>query len=454
LPLLKLVFALSLLSFAALVQPAAEVRADHNERPALPQETCVFPFTPTTYESLKDRKLFLDTIELAAFNLLFPGDPYFGLPDVELGPRDNRTTEPGRVPPVLLKAIAYIESSITQGGASTPFGSIGPALIAFDCGHGITQVTSGMTVPIGESGRGSPEQALVATHYAYNIARGAYILVDKWNQAPEEKPIAGRDTLGHPALLENWYFAVWSYNGFTGPGANKSNHPMDPIYGTWPRTPYSCGPAEDGLGHNRANYPYQELVIGCASNPPSVDGELLWEAQPISLPDLKKRDVRRALALDTFVFPYDKMDIASPQPYHMDFTPMPDPELRSQILGEPQLEVSADGLEMSYMRDVGSSVQFIDVMNPGTGILAWYAMATVPWLTITPYTGVALGEDLPCEEDVPCERNGRMEIRVDTQNAPSEATNAQILVQGLGTPLSAIIEVELTPVVRAGLTAP
>ena len=76
--------------------------------------SCVFPFTPTTYEDLRDRQLFLETIELASFNYLFPGDPYFGLPDIEYGPRDARTTMPGFVPPVLLKAISYIESSITQ----------------------------------------------------------------------------------------------------------------------------------------------------------------------------------------------------------------------------------------------------------------------------------------------------------------------------------------------------
>ena len=244
--------ALALLLIVMLFGSTSSLTSSHR---AEAEGACVFPFTPTAYEDLKDRSLFLDTIDLAAFNLLFPGDEYFGLPDIELGPRDARYTQAGQVPPVLLKAIAYVESSITQSGSATPFGSIGPALIAFDCGHGITQVTSGMTFATGESGLGSPQQALVATHYAYNIARGANLLIEKWNDAPEEKPIAGIDTLGHPLVLENWYYAIWSYNGFTGPGASRSNHPLDPIYGAWPRTPYSCGPDEDGLGHNRTNYP-------------------------------------------------------------------------------------------------------------------------------------------------------------------------------------------------------
>src|SRR5262245_2716016 len=142
-------------------------------------DTCAFPFTPTTYEDLKSRQLFLTTIDLAANNMLFPGDPYFGVPDLEYGPRNARQTQPGKIPPVILKSISWIESSITQAAVEVPFGSIGPSLISFDCGHGVAQVTTGMTVPQGESGRASPEQALVATHFAYNIARGAVILANK-----------------------------------------------------------------------------------------------------------------------------------------------------------------------------------------------------------------------------------------------------------------------------------
>ena len=234
---LKLTLAAALVVLTLALQPADGARADG----------CAFPFTPTTYEGLRDRKLFLDTIDLAAFDMLFPGDPYFGLPPIEVGGRNSgRETEPGKVPPVILKAIAYIESAIAQADGTTPFGSIGPALVAFDCGHGVTQVTTGMTVPTGEAGRGSPQQALVATHFAYNIARGAAILIDKWNEAPEENPIVGSNTGAFPALLENWYYAIWNYNGFTGPGANRSNHPMDPIYGSWPARRTAAGPSRTG----------------------------------------------------------------------------------------------------------------------------------------------------------------------------------------------------------------
>src|SRR5712691_8671890 len=266
-------------------------------RPAPARADCAFPFTPTTYEDLKSRKLYLQAIELASFNMLFPGDPYFGLPDLEYGPRGNRQKAPGKIPPTILKGVSWIESGTTQGAADLPFGAVGASLVSFDCGYGVTQVTSGMTFPDGENGRGSPQQALVATSFAYNTARGAWILADKWNSAPKEKPVAGTDTNGLPAIAENWYYALWSYNGFTGPGSERSNHPMDPIYGQWPRAPYSCGPQGDGKQHNRGNYPYQELVFGCASSPPIVDNAPLWQGLPLTLPDLSKDAWRQPLKL-------------------------------------------------------------------------------------------------------------------------------------------------------------
>ncbi|HXH23302.1 MAG TPA: hypothetical protein VNN10_14860 [Dehalococcoidia bacterium] len=437
---LALAAAAFLLAVMAAVAPARPARAE-----------CIFPTAPTTYEDLKDRSLFLTTIELAAANMLFPGDPYFGIPNLEFGPRTSRSTQPGRVPPTLMKAISWIESSITQAAVDVPFGSIGPALVSFDCGHGIAQVTSGMTVALGEGGRASPEQALVATHFAYNIARGAAILADKWNQAPELRPVAGTDTNGLPELLENWYFAVWSYNGFTGPGANRSNHPMDPVYGTWPRPQYSCGPSGDGKGHNRANYPYQELVFGCIANPPIVDGRPLWQGIPVSLPDLSNPAWREPLKLANFVFPYASMDIPTPQPFHLDPTPLPDPRLRERVLGSPQLRVSRPEVKLGVAPGSGSTVETITIENAGTGVLAWYAMATEPWIVLRPYAGAAVGPNLPCAPQAPCDRNGKLEVTVDASRAPPGRRTAAIRIQALGTGQSFIVTVEVSQVIRLGV---
>ncbi len=430
----------ALIGGTLVLEPTTPARADQ----------CAFPFTPTAYEDLKDRHLFLDTIDLAANNMLFPGDPYFGVPDIQVGPRNARSTEPGKVPPVLLKSIAWVESSITQAGADVPFGSIGSSLISFDCGHGVEQVTTGMTVPTGENGRGSPEQALVATNFAYNIARGAAILVNKWNEAPDKKPIAGIDTNGHPGILENWYFAVWGYNGFTGPGSNKSNHPLDPIYGAWPRPSYSCAPAGDGKGHNRTNYPYQELVFGCAANPPVVDGKPLWNSQVISLPDLNNPVWRNSLSMANFVYPYARMDMLTPPPFHIDTTPPPDIANRARILGSPSMVMSKTDLRVGYSPGANgsSTTESLNVVNTGTGVLSWYAEANVPWLTITPYTGVAVGGELPCNSGNPCDRVGHMQVSVDPSKAPTGRQKATIQVRSLGSNQAQTVDVDVVQVQR------
>lgn len=435
-----IVGALLVAASMSLVESTPSARAD-----------CALPAAPTTYEDLKDRQLFLNTIDLAAANMLFPGDPYFGVPNIEFGPRNARQQQAGKVPPTLLKSIAWIESSITQTAVEIPFGSIGPALISFDCGHGIAQVTSGMTVGLGESGRATPEQALVATHFAYNIARGAAILADKWNQAPELRPITGTDTNALPEIVENWYFAVWSYNGFTGPGADRSNHPMDPIYGSWPRAGYSCGPTGDGKGHNRANYPYQELVFGCASNPPIVENKALWQGLPVSLPDLKDPAWSGPLKLSNFIFPYRNMDIPTPQPFHLDQTPMPNPALRNQVLGAPQLKVSKPAVKIGVARGSGSTVETINIDNIGTGVLAWYALPSEPWLIVKPYAGAAVGLELPCAPNVSCERSGMLEVSVDPTKAPAGKSTAAIRIQALGTNQAIVINVEVSQVIRVGV---
>ena len=50
------------------------------------------------------------------------------------------------IPPVLLKAIAWIESGWAQASYDPPvqYGQVGPVLSSHDCGYGIMQVTSGM----------------------------------------------------------------------------------------------------------------------------------------------------------------------------------------------------------------------------------------------------------------------------------------------------------------------
>lgn len=422
-------YVLRLCATAALLAIAASALPQGGRTPAA--GACAFVSPPTTYETTEDRKLYMTAMDLAGFDMLFPRDRFFSQAYIEVGTRGNRSNTDVYVPPTLLKSIAWIESVATQGSPGLPFGAIGPALVSFDCGYGVAQVTSGMTAPIGENGQPSNEQALVATHFAYNIGRGAAILVDKWNSAPESRPVAGVDTNSDPRLVENWYYAVWSYNGFTGPGANRSNHPLDPIYGAWPRTPYSCGPANDGLSHNRSLHPYQELVYGCMANPPVVQGKPLWTALDASLPDLNNPYWRTPLDLEKFRAPYDKMDMPTPKPEHEDPTTRPSPADRDRILGDPELAVDRTILLVNVRPNQSATPAELRISNNGTGIIPWRVSSDRSFIVVSQQAGVAVGSDLECLRTSPCERTATLKISVDPQKILGSDA-AVVKIEGLG----------------------
>jgi hypothetical protein len=393
---------------------------------------CAFATPPTTYEATEDRRLYLLAMELAAHDNLFHDDPFFSQRQMDIGTRQNRTKQDDvYIPPVLLKSIAWNESVMTNGDRSLPFGSIGPALVSFDCGYGVAQVTSGMTAPEGEAGQPSAEQALVATHFAYNVGRGAAILLDKWNSAPESTPLVGIDTNSDPKIIENWYYAVWGYNGFTGPGANRSNHPMDPVYGSWPRTPFSCGNPSDNLSHNRALHPYQELVYGCIAHPPIVQGKPLWDAIDVTLPDLNNPYWRAPLELANFVAPYSKMDLPTPKPQHEDPTPDPGVLARVAVLGFPNLQVDRPIGVVNVRPGQSATGTEIRISNVGSGIVPWKVSANKSWVTVSQVAGVAVGDNLPCSRNAPCERTAVLKISADPQKVLG--TDAAVVrIEGLG----------------------
>jgi hypothetical protein len=99
------------------------------------------------------------------------------------------------IPPRILYGIAYQESTWRQ------FDTGGDPLISADNGIGIMQVT---TVPAGV------DVARLKTDIDYNIGVGADILVTKWGYAPSVFAVIGD---GNPRCYEDWFFAVWAYNG-------------------------------------------------------------------------------------------------------------------------------------------------------------------------------------------------------------------------------------------------
>ena len=160
-----------------------------------------------------------------------------------VGPRSTIATH---FPCVLLKSIFMTESSWRQFCAS------GLTQIAFDCGYGIAQVTTGMRP--GNTSAFDPNR--VAAEPAYNVSVGAAILAGKW-------PIGPCVGANDPDVIEHWYFATWGYNGFAF--KNNPNNPMYSASRVEFRTP---GVASAQV---RSNYPYQELVWGYVHYPPTAN---------------------------------------------------------------------------------------------------------------------------------------------------------------------------------------
>lgn len=158
----------------------------------------------------------------------------------------RRDTVAVSFPCVLLKSIYATESSWRQ------FCTTNQTVIAFDCGYGIAQVTSGMRR--GDTSAFDPD--LVASSPAYNVSVGAAILVDKWRATP---CVGDND----PQVVEDWYFAVWGYNGLV-----FRNNPNNPMFAADRREFRTPGVAS---AQTRGNYPYPELVWGYAHYPPSAE---------------------------------------------------------------------------------------------------------------------------------------------------------------------------------------
>jgi hypothetical protein len=387
-------------------------------------EACAFLRTPEAYEADSSRAAYSAAMDAAAIDALFPNDPTFGLPAIEVGGRSNRAAGPKQLPQSLLRSIGWIESNLTMAARSVPFQSKGPALVSFDCGHGIMQITTGMTVPLGMNNQPTSNQSNVATHYVYNVARGATMLAEKWNQAPELRPLAGTDTNSNPAIIENWYFAVWAYNGFTGPGANISNHPLDPQFAN-PRGAYRCDASQ-----SRTRYPYQELVWGCMQSPPTANGQRLWAPAPVTLPDLSQPQFFQPLSIANFVFPYPGMDIPTPQPAHTDPPPAVAPDYRARVLGAPAPAVN--GPPVDIRPDAGPSGLrgTVEVTNSGTGILVWSASTSANWIIVDPPAGVALGSDVPCSTTAGCRATSSVTISANPVLLPQSAASGTVTIMG------------------------
>jgi len=186
------------------------------------------------------------------------------------------------IPNSIIKAIGYFETHAKGGWKQfiAHYGENGPINRAPDCGYGIMQITYGMSDPgpdPGDFGEYSYDPDRVASDYKYNIGTGALFLISSWMSLKTE--FIGNN---NPAIYEDWYYAVWTYNGHgRNFGIDYFNHPNNPVH----RQPF---PVYDG--GNRSDMPYQEAVWSLIRDP--TMGKALYNGKPLwdVIPDLQSPD--------------------------------------------------------------------------------------------------------------------------------------------------------------------
>lgn len=191
------------------------------------------------------------------------------------------------VPREVVEAVMAQESNWSQASWHALPGLAGNPLIAdyygynasgtidysqADCGYGLGQITSLMTVGAKDpyTGLSVPNtvQKKIAVDYAENAAATAYFLARKWNDVANAGITANN---GDSSMLENWYFAIWAYNTGLHPNTGSGpwglgwlNNPINPIYPE-NRNPF----LQTGYGDasHPADWPYQERVMGWMAVP-------------------------------------------------------------------------------------------------------------------------------------------------------------------------------------------
>ena len=111
------------------------------------------------------------------------------------------------------------------------------------------------------SGRTTNDDYLI-----WNVSHGANLLIDKWNSRfgySYGNANYPQINSNEPNEIEDWYFAIWGYNGYTCSSAYaQDNNPRDHAqanYMNW------------APGLSRSAYTYQDVVYYYLQNPPGRD---------------------------------------------------------------------------------------------------------------------------------------------------------------------------------------
>jgi hypothetical protein len=229
----------------------------------------------------------------------------------------------GTVPANLMLAILAQETNLSQASWHAVPGDTGNPLIASyygsatidtidmgktDCGYGIGQITTGMSVKDGTTVYSKNQQKAIAVDYAANIAAGLNILIDKRNQmAAEPSGATTQINDGDPKYLENWFLAVWAYNSgfypYTTRSSNNGNYGVgwlnNPANNTYKanREGFLRATMADAETPNKWSYP--ERIMGWAETP-QIKGSSQAYSYPTfgdNAPTFQRRDYNPPVTL-------------------------------------------------------------------------------------------------------------------------------------------------------------
>ncbi|MDD2493643.1 MAG: S-layer homology domain-containing protein, partial [Tissierellia bacterium] len=146
--------------------------------------------------------IFLFTVNMAAFGKNYNPSRQ------EIESMIDEVARKRAIPSVLLKSIAKVESTFTH------YNSNGSPKISGPC-IGLMMINNK---------NGGYDSNKLKYDIEYNIEAGADVLLNKWSMS-SYKSVSSVGNMD-PNILENWYFALWAYNGW----AQSNNPHMLPSY--------------------------------------------------------------------------------------------------------------------------------------------------------------------------------------------------------------------------------
>ncbi|MGB8344599.1 MAG: hypothetical protein WCD86_06925 [Ktedonobacteraceae bacterium] len=145
-------------------------------------------------------------------------------------------TDPAHVSAAILHGIAYVESDWHQfNDSSYDVGGepIGSPVESYDGGWGQYQQTWGMPPQCQQSNNCRPDASSIQHDQSYNIGTGVASLISAWN---DTAGVASNSDPNDPYKANDWFFAVWAYNGSYG---NNPDDVPSSVYGHWyPGAPF------------------------------------------------------------------------------------------------------------------------------------------------------------------------------------------------------------------------